>query len=94
MLSISVQLTLATIAAHPFMLILVQLFSDRLRNEQLKVQEELSNQRVDPGRYERHRSDQNLRPRAERAPGLRQNNQQLLGANLKLAKRAIHCFRW
>jgi len=32
MLSISVQLTLATIAAHPF-IILVQLFSDRLRNE-------------------------------------------------------------
>jgi len=69
MLSISVQLTLATIAVYPFMLILVQLFSDRLRNEQLKVQEELSNQRVDPGRYERHRSDQNL-PRAERAPSL------------------------
>jgi len=42
----------------------------------------LSNQRVDPGRYERHRSDQNLRPRAERARAFRQNNQQLLGANL------------
>lgn len=42
MLSLNVQLTLAAIAVYPFMLILVQLFSDRLRNEQMAVQEELS----------------------------------------------------
>jgi len=92
MLSISVQLTLATIAVHPFMLILVQLFSDRLRNEQLKVQEELSNQRVDPGRYERHRSDQNLRPRAERAPSL--PPEQSAVVRRKSGWRNAHCFRW
>jgi ATP-binding cassette subfamily B protein len=43
MLSISVQLTLASIAVYPFILILVQLFSDKLRDEQQLVQEELSN---------------------------------------------------
>ena len=42
MLRINVELTLAAIAVYPFMLILVQLFSDRLRNEQVAVQEELS----------------------------------------------------
>jgi ATP-binding cassette subfamily B protein len=42
MLSKSVTLTLAAIAIYPFMLILVQLFSDRLRIEQQEVQEELS----------------------------------------------------
>ncbi len=42
MLSISVQLTLASIAPYPFMLILVQLFSDKLRDQQQLVQEKLS----------------------------------------------------
>ena len=42
MLAIDVRLTLAAIAVYPFMLILVLLFSDRLRNEQEQVQQELS----------------------------------------------------
>jgi ATP-binding cassette subfamily B protein len=87
MLSISVQLTLATIAVYPLMLILVQLFSDRLRDEQLKVQEELSQiseliQEDMSGiaLIKIYAQEQNERR------AFRQNNQQLLGANLKLAK--------
>ncbi|MGB3494807.1 MAG: ABC transporter ATP-binding protein [Elainellaceae cyanobacterium] len=40
MLSISVKLTLAAIAIYPIMLFLVRMFSERLRNQQLRVQEE------------------------------------------------------
>ncbi len=43
MMSISVQLTLLAIAVYPFMLITVQLFSEKLRTQQQSVQEELSN---------------------------------------------------
>lgn len=43
MMSISLRLTLLAIAVYPFMLIAVQLFSEKLRNQQLAVQEELSN---------------------------------------------------
>jgi ATP-binding cassette subfamily B protein len=43
MMSISVKLTLLAIAVYPFMLITVQLFSEKLRLQQLRVQEELSN---------------------------------------------------
>ncbi|MEO8893507.1 MAG: ABC transporter ATP-binding protein [Coleofasciculaceae cyanobacterium] len=43
MMSISLQLTLFAIAVYPFMLIAVQLFSEKLRLQQQKVQEELSN---------------------------------------------------
>lgn len=43
MMSISLRLTLLAIAVYPFMLITVQLFSEKLRNQQLSVQEELSN---------------------------------------------------
>ncbi|MUG97587.1 ATP-binding cassette domain-containing protein [Scytonema sp. UIC 10036] len=43
MLAISVDLTLASLAIYPFMFLLVHLFSARLRNEQLAVQEKLSN---------------------------------------------------
>lgn len=43
MLSINVKLTLLAIAVYPLLLIIVQLFSDRLRTEQQTVQEELSN---------------------------------------------------
>ncbi len=43
MLSINVKLTLLAIAVYPLLLIIVQLFSDRLRTEQHTVQEELSN---------------------------------------------------
>ncbi|HIK45721.1 MAG TPA: ABC transporter ATP-binding protein, partial [Leptolyngbyaceae cyanobacterium M65_K2018_010] len=42
MLSISVRLTLLSLAIYPLMLVLVQLFSDRLRQEQLQVQERIS----------------------------------------------------
>jgi ATP-binding cassette, subfamily B, multidrug efflux pump len=42
MLGISVDLTLAALAVYPFMFILVQLSSDRLRIQQTQVQEELS----------------------------------------------------
>ena len=43
MLSISVRLTLIAVTVYPVMLVLVQLFSDRLRNQQLSVQQGLSN---------------------------------------------------
>jgi ATP-binding cassette subfamily B protein len=42
MLAINVELTLAALAVYPVMLFLVQLFSNRLRYEQLAVQENLS----------------------------------------------------
>ncbi|MEA5551134.1 ABC transporter ATP-binding protein [Anabaena cylindrica UHCC 0172] len=42
MLSISVDLTLASLAVYPFMFFLVHLFSDRLRKQQMAVQEQLS----------------------------------------------------
>ena len=87
MLSINVQLTIAAIAVYPFMLILVQLFSDRLRKEQLEVQEELSTmseliQEDMSGMalIKIYAQEENERR------AFRQNNQQLLGANLKLAK--------
>jgi ATP-binding cassette subfamily B protein len=43
MMSINVRLTLLAIAVYPIMLITVQLFSEKLRTQQLTVQEELSN---------------------------------------------------
>ncbi|TAF01922.1 MAG: ABC transporter ATP-binding protein, partial [Nostocales cyanobacterium] len=42
MLSISVDLTLASLAVYPFMFLLVHLFSDRLRTQQAVLQEQLS----------------------------------------------------
>jgi ATP-binding cassette, subfamily B, multidrug efflux pump len=42
MLGINVRLTLLVIGVYPLMLVLVQLFSDQLRSQQLTVQEELS----------------------------------------------------
>jgi ATP-binding cassette subfamily B multidrug efflux pump len=42
MLSISVRLTLISLAIYPLMLVLVQSFSHRLRREQLEVQERIS----------------------------------------------------
>ncbi len=87
MLSISVQLTLASIAVYPFILILVQLFSDKLRDEQQLVQEELSNiseliQEDMSGMalIKIYAQEQNERR------AFRQLNQQLLEANLLLAK--------
>jgi ATP-binding cassette subfamily B multidrug efflux pump len=43
MLSINVRLSLLAISVYPVLLIIVQLFSDRLRTQQQTVQEELSN---------------------------------------------------
>ncbi len=87
MLSINVQLTLAAIAVYPFMLILVQLFSERLRKEQQEVQEELSNlseliQEDMSGMalIKIYAQEENERR------AFRQNNHQLLTANLKLGK--------
>lgn len=87
MLSLNVQLTLAAIAVYPFMLILVQLFSDRLRNEQITVQEELSQmseliQEDMSGMalIKIYAQEENERR------AFNQNNQQLLKANLGLAK--------
>lgn len=42
MLSINVRLTLVALAVYPLMLVLVQLFSQQLRNQQLEVQERIS----------------------------------------------------
>lgn len=42
MLSINVRLTLVALAIYPLMLVLVQLFSEKLRTQQLDVQERLS----------------------------------------------------
>lgn len=42
MLSINVRLTLVALAVYPLMLVLVQMFSERLRNQQLEVQERIS----------------------------------------------------
>lgn len=43
MLTISPFISLAAIAVYPFMLLIVQLFSNKLRGQQLEVQEKLSN---------------------------------------------------
>ncbi len=42
MLSISFDLTLASVAVYPLMFLLVHLFSDRIRNQQARVQEKIS----------------------------------------------------
>ncbi len=43
MLTINTRLTLFSISVYPIMLILVQLFSEKLRDQQIEVQEKLSN---------------------------------------------------
>lgn len=87
MISISLQLTLLAIAVYPFMLITVQLFSERLRLQQQKVQEELSNL------SEMIQEDMSgislikiYAQEANERSAFRQLNQQLLEANLDLAK--------
>lgn len=87
MLSISTTLTLVAIAVYPFMLILVQMFGDKLRDQQMVVQEELSNlseliQEDMSGMalIKIYAQEQNERR------AFRQFNQQLLSANLLLAK--------
>ncbi|MFB2769153.1 ABC transporter ATP-binding protein [Pelatocladus sp. BLCC-F211] len=87
MLSISVDMTLAALAVYPLMLYLVRLFSDRLRNEQLAVQNQLSEisdliQEDISGiaLIKIYAQEENERR------AFAQKNQQLLAANLKLAK--------
>jgi len=87
MMSISLQLTLLAIAVYPFMLITVQLYSEKLRLQQQKVQEELSNlseliQEDMSGisLIKIYAQEENERR------AFRQLNEQLLGANLDLAR--------
>ena len=87
MLSINVQLTLVGIGVYPFILVLVQLFSGKLRDQQQEVQEELSNiseliQEDMSGMalIKIYAQEQNERS------AFRRLNQQLLDANLVLAK--------
>jgi ATP-binding cassette subfamily B multidrug efflux pump len=87
MLAINWRLTLLAIAVYPLMLILVQLFSNQLRNQQLAVQEELS------GLSELIQEDMSgialikiYAQEANERQAFRQLNRQLLKANLQLAK--------
>jgi ATP-binding cassette subfamily B protein len=87
MMSINVRLTLLAIAVYPFMLITVILFSEKLRVQQLTVQEELSNlseliQEDMSGisLIKIYAQEQNERR------AFRRLNGQLLDANLELAK--------
>ncbi|MBD2138673.1 ABC transporter ATP-binding protein [Anabaena sp. FACHB-1237] len=87
MLSLSVDLTLASLAVYPVMFFMVHLFSDRLRNEQAEVQEKLSDMseliREDISGISLikiYAQEENERY------AFNQKNQQLLEANLKLAK--------
>lgn len=86
MFSIDFTLSVAAIAVYPFMFLMVQLFSDRLRNEQRDVQEKLSDlseliQEDMSGisLIKIYAQEENERR------AFRQKNQQLLNANLKLA---------
>jgi ATP-binding cassette subfamily B multidrug efflux pump len=87
MLTISVDLTLASLAVYPFMFWLVHLFSNRLRKQQAVVQEELSDiseliQEDISGiaLIKIYAQEENERR------AFAQKNQQLLAANLQLAK--------
>jgi ATP-binding cassette subfamily B protein len=87
MLSLNVELTLASLAVYPFMFLMVHLFSDRLRNEQSAVQEQLSEiselVREDVSGMaliKIYAQEDNERQ------AFNQKNEQLLTTNLKLAK--------
>jgi ATP-binding cassette subfamily B protein len=86
MLAISWKLSLFALSVYPIMLVLVQLFSDKLRSQQTAVQEELSNiseliQEDLSGiaLVKIYAQEENERR------AFRQLNQQLLDANLELA---------
>lgn len=87
MLAISVDLTLAALAVYPFMFLLVHLFSNTLRNEQQAVQERLSDiseliqEDVSGVALIKIYAQEENERRA-----FANKNQQLLQANLKLAK--------
>ncbi|MBD6614320.1 ABC transporter ATP-binding protein [Komarekiella sp. 'clone 1'] len=87
MLSISVDLTLASLAVYPLMFLLVHLFSNRLRKQQATVQEQLSDiseliQEDISGMalIKIYAQEENERR------AFAKKNQQLLTANLELAK--------
>ncbi len=87
MLSINLRLSLLAISVYPLMLVLVKLFSERLRSEQLAVQQELSDmsdmiQEDVSGIALIKIYAQEENERAE----FRRLNQRLLAANLTLAK--------
>lgn len=87
MLSINGRLTLYAIAVYPFMLVIVQLFSHRLRSQQQKVQEKLS--RVSDLIQEDMSGISLIKILAQEENerrAFRQFNRQLLGANLRLAR--------
>ncbi|NES96475.1 MAG: ABC transporter ATP-binding protein [Desertifilum sp. SIO1I2] len=87
MLMINVRLTLLAIAVYPVMLISVQLFSERLRSEQMEVQEELS--RVSDLIQEDMSGIALIKIYAQEGNerrAFRRLNQDLLNANLKLAQ--------
>ena len=87
MLSLSVELTLVSLAVYPFMFLMVHFFSDRLRDEQTVVQEQLAEM------SELVREDMSgmalikiYAQETNERQAFNQKNQQLLAANLKLAK--------
>ncbi|MEH1935713.1 MAG: ABC transporter ATP-binding protein [Nostoc sp.] len=87
MLAISVDLTLAALAVYPFMLLLVSLFSDRLRKQQAAVQEQLSD--ISELIQEDISGIALIKIYAQEANERRafaKKNHQLLTANLELAK--------
>ncbi|MGK7903766.1 MAG: ABC transporter ATP-binding protein [Hormoscilla sp.] len=87
MMSINIRLTLFAIAVYPFMLVIVQLFSHRLRSQQEKVQEELS--RVSDLIQEDMSGMSLIKIYAQEENerhAFRQFNQKLLEANLRLAR--------
>jgi ATP-binding cassette subfamily B protein len=87
MLGISVRLTLVALAVYPCILILVQLFSGKLRNQQLQVQQEtadlsdlIQEDMSGMALIKIYAQEENERR------AFRRLNQDLLTANLKLAK--------
>jgi ATP-binding cassette subfamily B multidrug efflux pump len=87
MLTISVRLTLMSLAIYPLMLVLVQTFSHRLRTQQLDVQERIS--RLSDLIQEDMSGIALIKIYAQEANergAFQQLNQNLLGANLTLAK--------
>ena len=87
MLAINVRLTLIVIAVYPVMIITVQLFSGKLRDFQLKVQEKLS------ALSELIQEDMSgmalikiYAQETQERNAFRQKNRQLLAANLSLAR--------
>jgi ATP-binding cassette subfamily B protein len=87
MLSLSAELTLASLAVYPFMFLMVHFFSDRLRDQQTAVQEQLAEM------SELVREDMSgmalikiYAQETNERQAFNQKNQQLLAANIQLAK--------